>query len=661
MRRLASKAGLLLVAVATMGSSLQTNSGGQKKTASVEADIGATISASRGTGSEVCSGCHSEIYKSYMKTVMATASGPAAEGVITGEFDHKASGVHYKVYELDGSSRASLGPGESVRLGPEGAGCARGTDECVRSPTVWMSYERTGDEEFRGQRELLYFIGSGRKGRSYLFSEQGFLFESPINWYSQEGRWNMTPAYTEARESPMNLPAYVDCLNCHTSGMRPPVAGTDSKFSGAPFLHGGITCQRCHGAGEGHGATSAAASRSGPEDAGCARGTDECVRSHMVRSHMVRSQMVNPIVNPAKLAPERRDAVCMECHFEGTVAVEQPGRHLYQFQPGERLADYIHYFLLRTNQGQASQGPANPAEANQESSNPGQTGQALSQFEALSLSMCKQKSGDAMWCGSCHDPHREPSAAERVEYYRGKCLACHGQGGKGAAFAEKHHADKRDCTACHMPALPSKDVAHTEVTDHRILRNPNGPQLETPRFEDAASAPRLVSFPEGAAAETTTRDFALAWESLAQRGVPGASREAEKYLREAVKERPEDAVLLGALGFVEQEQRHEKEARELYERALKIDPLDNDAADNLGILEAQAGHLGAAVKLWQGAFERVPNRSAIGMNLALAFCAAGQTDDARRYVERVLEFNPDFRKGRGLLKHLNSDPVECRP
>ena len=544
-------------------------------------------------GSAACAGCHAEIYKTYSKTVMAGASGAAADGVITGEFVHKASGVRYRVYEKDGTP--------TVRSAPADAGCARGTDGGVRSSTdrctVWMSYEREKDSQFRGERELLYFIGSGVKGRSYLFSVQGFLFETPINWYSQEHRWNMTPAYTEARESPMNLPSYVDCLNCHTSGLQAPVAGTDSKYSGKPFLHGGITCQRCHGEGAGHGTAD-----------------------------------VSAIVNPAKLSPERRDAICMECHFEGTVAVAQAGKQLYQFQPGERLADYIHYFLVSDGQAQKAQ--------------------AVSQFEALSLSACKRKSGDKMWCGSCHDPHSEPSTAEKAAYYRGKCLSCHGE-----AFAAKHHPDKADCVACHMPALPSKDVAHTEATDHRILRYPNGPQLESPQLD---AAPRLVSFPERDAAAVTTRDLALAWESLAQRGLPGAARQAEQYLRKAVEERPEDAVLLTGLGFVEQEHGHEKEARELYERALKADPLSNDAATNLGTLEARAGHARRAVELWQGAFARAPHRSAIGMNLAMTFCAAGQMEDARRYVRRVLEFNPDFGKAKELLGRLNADPARCR-
>jgi Flp pilus assembly protein TadD len=90
----------------------------------------------------------------------------------------------------------------------------------------------------------------------------------------------------------------------------------------------------------------------------------------------------------------------------------------------------------------------------------------------------------------------------------------------------------------------------------------------------------LVSFPESATLQATTRDFALVWESLAQRDIEGASRQAEQYLRKAVKERPDDPRLLSALGFVDQEHGREKEARELYEHALKLDPLSNDAATN---------------------------------------------------------------------------------
>ena len=499
-----------------------------------------------------------------MNTAMATASGPASDGLTTGEFVDKDSDVRYRVNQQDGK--------------------------------VWMSYERKGKDGIRGQRELVYFIGSGKKRRAYLFSDDGFLFETPLNWYSQEKRWNMTPAFTQAVEIPMNLPAYVDCLNCHTSGMQAPVAGTDSKYLGKPFLHGGITCERCHSADTDH--------------AG-GKGT---------------------IVNPAKLAPDRRDSICMECHFEGTAAVQQPGKHVYEFQPGERLSDYIHYFVLTQTQEQVPK--------------------ALSQFEALSQSTCKRKSGDKMWCGSCHDVHSKPAPAEEGAYYRGKCLACHGE-----IFGAKHHTDKPDCRPCHMPALPSKDVAHTQSTDHRILRYPSAAPL--PQLQVRGKP--LAAFPARDESLITTRDLALAWETLAQRNFEGASQQAEVYLRKAANERPDDAVLLAALGFVEQQHGREADARDLYERALKIDPLANDAATDLGILEAKAGNLRHAVELWQGAFERAPNRSVIGMNLAIVFCVAGQKDAARKYVERVLEFNPDYGKGKSLLEHLGQDPVQCKP
>jgi tetratricopeptide (TPR) repeat protein len=525
------------------------------------------------TGSEACSGCHSEIYKSYVKTGMALASGLAGDAVVAGELSHKTSGARYRVFK--------------------------------QGEQVWMSYDRAS-EKFHGQRELEYFLGAGKKRRSYLFSVQGLLFVAPIQWNSQEGRWGMIPASAEAREIPLNLPALVDCVNCHSSGVQPPSPGTENKYAGAPpFQHGGITCQRCHGTSEAHiqGAGSLSVDSS--------------------------------IVNPAKLPPERRDGICMECHFEGTVAVQQPGRKLYEFQPGERLSDYIHYFLLSGND------PQKP--------------ERLSQFEALSSSECKRKSGEKMWCGSCHDPHEEPAAEEKAAYYRAKCLNCHGE-----AFAATHHPEKQDCTKCHMPALPSKEAAHTEGTDHRIRRYPGNPPLPRLQVRGKPGAP-LVSFPESDAGLASTRDFALAWETLAQRNVEGSAQRAEFYLQKGVTEWPDDPALLAALGFVEQKQGNEKEARELYERALKADPLANEAATDLGILETRAGNLRGAAELWQGVFKRAPYRSAVGMDLAIVFCVAGQREVARQYVQRVLEFNPDYLKGKQLLAHLGEEQVQCRP
>jgi hypothetical protein len=54
----------------------------------------------------------------------------------------------------------------------------------------------------QGKKELLYFSGTGHRGRTYLFSQDGFVFEAPINWYGQQRLWDMAPAYKKIAKSP---------------------------------------------------------------------------------------------------------------------------------------------------------------------------------------------------------------------------------------------------------------------------------------------------------------------------------------------------------------------------------------------------------------------------------------------------------------------------
>ena len=91
----------------------------------------------------------------------------------------------------------------------------------------------------RGKRELLDDIGSGRRGRSYLFAGgDAFLFESPVNWYLWDRHvWDMAPAYMcNASQIPMNLPAFASCLHCHVSGMQPPAEERKTVIRSRPFL-----------------------------------------------------------------------------------------------------------------------------------------------------------------------------------------------------------------------------------------------------------------------------------------------------------------------------------------------------------------------------------------------------------------------------------------
>ena len=104
-----------------------------------------------------------------------------------------------------------------------------------------------------------------------------------------------------------------------------------------------------------------------------------------------------------------------------------------------------------------------------------------------------------------------------------------------------------------MPAAASTDVAHTQVTDHRIPRHREGPaQLTEETRAPHPATPRLVPFPDSAEAEQDVRDLALAWQSLANTGMEGAETHAESRLRSAVAEFPNDPDLLTALAYVDQ-------------------------------------------------------------------------------------------------------------
>ena len=539
---------------------------------------------------------------------MARASGSAMQGFLAGELQHAASGVQYRVYEADGDA--------------------------------WLSFDRSAAPELHGKRKLLYFIGSGHRGRTFLFADDGFVFESPINFYAQKGIdakgvWDMAPAFENWHEAPLNLPAASSCLACHTSGSQAPIAGTENKYGTPLFAHAGITCERCHGAGVGHMNQMSAAHTNTP---GGAKAVSALAAA---TGTALDSAKGAAIVNPTKLSPTRRDAVCMQCHLEGNAAIEQTGRHLYQFQAGDDLSDFVHYFVL-TGGGKDKM-------------------RAVSQFEALAESKCKRVSGDAMTCTSCHDPHSTPAAAEKVAFFRGKCLACHGE-----PFAAKHHVEQPDCAECHMARLATKDVAHTQATDHRILRVPLMPLQGVGSAYDPShgppAEPKLTRFPTPTGpADESVRDLALAWVAMGGGNSSFAFTQATRLLEQAVAQSPEDPATLSALGYNEQRRKLIDKAREHYEHALRIDPLAGEAAADLAVIEANAGHLERAIELWKGAFERAPARSSLGLNLARGLCAAGQVDQARAVVVRVLEFNPDSAAARGMLRQLDPGEAKCVP
>jgi predicted CXXCH cytochrome family protein len=497
----------------------------------------------------VCAGCHREIYQRYEQTPMARASGPAIDGLLEGTFQHAASGVSYRVFERDGAG--------------------------------WMSYGRTaghGNVELNGERELRFFIGSGHRGRTYLYDEGGLWFEAPINYYSKKGVWDMAPAYGASGTMPDGLPVDSNCLHCHATDVQAALPGARNRYADIPFRQGGVGCSACHGDGTEH------------------------VRQH---GH-------GAIVNPAKLDPMRRDGVCLQCHLEGDVAVYRAGKSLASFRPGEDLAEYVTYFV---KQGAEAGGA-----------------RAASQFEALLRSRCKLASGDKLTCTKCHDPHGRPPEAQRVGYFRAKCLGCH----TGERMATQHHPEQQDCAACHMPTVATSDISHEQLTDHDIRRTPSSGQV---RQSDAGgSGYRLV--PVGAL-KAGDRELGLAYSHTAEHGDREALQRARQLLLRAEASGTDDAELHTQLGLMEQISGQMAEAEKEYDLALLKDPQDNTALGNKAVLEASAGRSGEAIRLLQAAVKNDPSQVATSLNLAFMECVGGAKEDAKRVLANLQRFSPD--------------------
>ncbi len=275
-----------------------------------------------------------------------------------------------------------------------------------------------------------YVIGSGTRGDSYLSDRDGFLFQTPMSWYSQKRVWDRSPNLSPAQLP--GRPVSPECLFCHANRTHP-ARGLAKRLRCADlrWLRHRLRC--CHGPGERH------------------------VQER--RERPVSGGSVDPsIVNPAKLTPELRDAICEQCHLTGEPRLLRRGRGLYDFRPAMPLELFWSVFVQDRSRDSHHK--------------------AVNHVEQMHLSRCYQRGTGAkkLGCVSCHDPHEKPTAERRVEFYRGRCLECHREHGCTMPREARLRTSKEDsCIACHMPGYSASDIAHTAATDHRIVRRPTPP------------------------------------------------------------------------------------------------------------------------------------------------------------------------------------------
>jgi hypothetical protein len=375
-------------------------------------------------------------------------------------------------------------------------------------------------------------VGSGREGKSYLLQVGGALFQSPLSWYSRRGVWDRSPGFAADKTLDFERPVTADCLFCH-AGRAAPVAGSVNRYAEAdPIPEPAITCARCHGPGEAH----------------------------------VRDARRGNIVNPVKLGPAQRDSVCEQCHLSGAARIPLPGKTFEAFRPGMALEEVFSVYL--------------PVTAGQF--------KVVSHAEQLALSRCATASEGKMWCGSCHDAHREPADATR--WYGARCASCHQQ--------LRPHGD--DCAGCHMPRTAAHDGGHTAFTDHRI-RKPADAALP------AGPATALRAWREPAP-EWRMRGLGLAY---------AGAGEMEK-----------------AFGL------------------LRAAPADPEVQTALGLIHLRSGRTEDGVRALRDAAQKEPGSATRHLNLAAALLAAGRREQARDEALLAIKLEPMLRDVYVLLAEI---------
>src|SRR5262249_6599707 len=155
----------------------------------------------------------------------------------------------------------------------------------------------------------------------------------------------------------------------------------------------------------------------------------------------------------------------------------------------------------------------------------------------------------------CHDPHSLPAPAEKVAFYRGRCLNCHERQPCTLPLAERRLKGD-DCTACHMPRVRTTDIAHTASSDHRVVRRPDEARA-LPAAKPLVDGVNLVHFHQERLAANDRepyRDLGVALVRLAEIREPGADgqhlgRLALPLLQEATRQAPDDLAALQAAGY----------------------------------------------------------------------------------------------------------------
>jgi Flp pilus assembly protein TadD len=601
----------------------------------------------------VCATCHQDIARTYRDVAMARSFyRPSREGSIEDfgdgrSFFHAPSKRHYEM------------TWEGDRL-------------------LFRRWQEGDDGQpvHRIEQEVAWVLGSGNHSRTYLYrNPAGELYQLPVAWYTRTRTWGMAPGFDLPDHRGVLRVVSRECMSCHNAYPEVP-AGSDVYSVPATFperLPEGTGCQRCHGPGGEHVAQAAGGV-----------GTRAAIRA--------------AIVNPARLSPELRDDVCFQCHMQPSAlsGVRRLGRGDYSFRPGQPLPESLLHFEVEEevrSRGDRFEINHHPYRLRQ-SRCWQESGRRLSCLTChdphRKVAPAERAAHYRAACFSCHAEdacgleHGTAAPASLAAVDRGDCVTCHMPERRTQDVIEVVMTDHKIRRGPPEPGLLEPLVDVDPVFEDAFPLEPErAPAGELGQLYRALAVVRLVGrgapaavvrlntlvptlAPGEPAAEADLArgllqlgrlDDAAASVARWRRARPddpraielegmiaasrGRSEEALGLLQQATAgdgPRPEAVYNLGAI--LERLGRAE-EAEAAFTRAVALRPTFAAAWHRLGLLRAGRGDLAEAVAAHRRALSIEPSLTRVYLDLAAAFRALAQDDEARRVLRLGVRYAAD--------------------
>lgn len=580
-------------------------------------------------GMQTCRSCHPNVYDTYIHTGMGQSFGKADWLKTAAEFGEDALvydeelDYYYKPFFQD-------------------------------SVFYILEFRLEGKDTIHKRLERVdYIIGSGHHTNSHLINRNGYVYQAPITYYTQEKKWDLAPGFEGGNNKRFSRAILSECLTCHNHTPTP-AFGSSNKYHEVPL---GIECERCHGAGGLH------------------------VKEKLMGKRVDTSKAIDySIVNPRHLPIDRQMDLCQRCHLQG-VAVLKEGKDFYDFKPGMALEEVMNVFLPRFT-------------------NSDKRFIMASQADRLRQSNCFTQS-QQLSCITCHNPHHDVHSIQENNYNTA-CKSCHHPNSSKSTLLDCSASStnrlevKDDCVLCHMPPSGSIDIPHVNITDHYIARDNikdlEADSLTEEKVEEIAGFLGLQSLViKNPAPLEMARGYLALWDKFM--GVPAVLDSAYYYLQQSKAspqekfptlahyyfnkkeyqllrsiappaEAIQDAWSAYRVGEAAYQTKNLNQALAYYQQATNLKPYDLDFQEKFGSIQAQLGQLAAAEKTFNFILREQPQRKAALANLGLVLAQQGKITAALQLYNQALQLDPDYKNALlnkiGLLVQLNRK-AEAQP